>query len=119
MSLAAVALSAALGGVGAVLRWLLLEGLGSRRSWLAILFVNIAGSAIAGGVTAFPDAAGALPLIAGLCGGLTTFSTLALHLVPGTLTRKVSELLGLALAHSVGGVGACLAAYTLVSTLLG
>ncbi len=119
MSLAAVALSAALGGVGAVLRWLVLEGLGSTRSWLAILFVNIAGSALAGGVVAFPFAAGALPLVTGLCGGLTTFSTLALHLVPGQQTRGLSRLVGLALAHSLGGVGACLATYSLVSIVLG
>ena len=119
MSLAAVALSAALGGVGAVLRWLVLEGLGSTRSWLAILFVNIAGSALAGGGVAFPFAAGALPLVTGLGGGLTTFSTLALHLVPGQQTRGLSRLVGLALAHSLGGVGACLATYSLVSIVLG
>jgi CrcB protein len=110
-------LSVALGTVGAVLRWLLLQGLPGK-AWVATLIVNIAGSALAGGIIAFPAVASSAPLVAGLCGGLTTFSTLALQLLPGTTFSSPSRLVGLALAHGVGGVGACLGMFFLVSTAL-
>jgi CrcB protein len=118
MSATILIASVALGALGAVLRWLMSQALGAGRSWQAILFVNIVGSAIAGGVSAFPAAEGALPLVAGLCGGLTTFSTLAVQLLPGDHTQRIFRLIALGLAHALGGVGTCLGAFALVSTLL-
>lgn len=116
MSLSAWALSLGLGALGALLRWAMIEF--ASKPWVAILTVNVAGSALAGGVAAFPVVAGSLPLIAGLCGGLTTFSTLALQLTPGQVTRRPVALLGLAAAHCLGGIGACWSAFALVSTVL-
>ena len=116
MSLSLWALTLGLGALGAVLRWLTVEF--AAKSWVAILVVNVVGSALAGGVAAFPAVAGSLPLIAGLCGGLTTFSTLALQLVPGQTSHRPGALLGLAAAHAVGGIGACWAAFAAVSTVL-
>jgi fluoride ion exporter CrcB/FEX len=49
MSATILIASVALGALGAVLRWLMSQALGAGRSWQAILFVNIVGSAIAGG----------------------------------------------------------------------
>ncbi|MFT6973426.1 MAG: CrcB protein [Pontimonas sp.] len=117
MSITILIASVALGALGAVLRWLMSQALGAGRAWQAILFVNVVGSAFAGGVSAVPAFEGALPLVAGLCGGLTTFSTLAVQLLPGDHTRRASRLIALGLAHALGGVGACLGAFALVSTL--
>ena len=116
MSLSLWALTLGLGGLGALLRWFSTEI--STKPWAAILAVNIVGSALAGGVAAFPTVAGSLPLIAGLCGGLTTFSTVAVQLTPRQVSRRPLVLIALAGAHCVGGIGACWGAFTLVSTTL-
>lgn len=116
VSLSLWALTLGLGGLGALVRWFSVEV--SAKPWAAILAVNIVGSALAGGVAAFPGVAGSLPLIAGLCGGLTTFSTVALQLTPGHISRRPLVLISLAAAHCVGGIGACWSAFALVSTAL-
>ncbi len=97
----------AAGGVGAVLRFVVQESLAARPApWTAVLLVNIAGSALAGGVVALPTTSWTGVLVVGFAGGLTTFSTLALQLVKTPTGPKTAVLLGRALVHIVGAVAA-------------
>ncbi len=105
----------AAGSVGAVLRFVIQESLASRpASWIAVLIVNIAGSAFAGGFLALPATSWTGVLVVGFAGGLTTFSTLALQLVRTPTGPKTSVLLGRALVHIVGAVAAALGAFHVV-----
>ncbi|HAA78830.1 MAG: CrcB family protein [Microbacteriaceae bacterium] len=119
MSLGVLALTVALGALGAVLRWLIglfLNPLG--RSRLAIALVNIAGSALGGGLLAFPHQELTLALTAGLCAGLTTFSTLALQLISVEGAPPARARVMLAFVHVAAGIGSCFIAYSLVSLAL-
>lgn len=102
----------AAGGVGAVVRFLIQESLAARPApWTAVLGVNIAGSALAGGVFALPTTALTGILIVGFAGGLTTFSTLAVQLVKTPSGPSGAVLLGRAVLHILGGVGAAWVAF--------
>ena len=117
MSASLILATVALGAAGAVVRWWVNSALSAHRNWTATLVVNIVGSAIAGGVGAVATGEAALPLIAGLCGGVTTFSTLAVQLLPATTRISVARLVALALAHALGGIGACAASYLAIGQL--
>ncbi|HOY81326.1 MAG TPA: CrcB family protein, partial [Rhodoglobus sp.] len=79
------------GALGAVVRYLVSRWLSSaegayRNLPLAVLIVNVVGSAIGGAVLGLATAGGVdagirLVLLTGLCGGLTTFSTFSVETV--------------------------------------
>jgi len=117
MSTSLILATVALGAAGAVVRWWVNSALSAHRNWMATLVVNIVGSAIAGGVGAVATGDAALPLIAGLCGGLTTFSTLAVQLLPAATKVSPARLIVLALAHALGGISVCAASYLVVGQL--
>lgn len=105
----------AAGAVGAVLRFFLLESLRARPApWTAVLVVNVVGSALAGGVLALPTTALTHIIVVGCAGALTTFSTVALQLVKRPSGPTTAVLLGRALLHSVGAVGAAWCAFHIV-----
>jgi fluoride ion exporter CrcB/FEX len=103
-----VLLTMALGALGALARYALhYWGASAGRGRTAIVVVNVLGSTVAGVLVALPESPLTLPLIVGLCGSLTTVSTMVMHLlpVPGALT--VSRRLVLASAHIAGSVAGC------------
>jgi CrcB protein len=109
-------LIAFLGALGAVLRYIAMSQLWPAHSGLVgIAVVNIVGSALAGGLAAAPENAWSLPLLLGLCGSLTTFSTLAVQLNPGTSSVRGTRWVLLALLHSLGSVGAAWLAFSAVT----
>lgn len=92
-----LALVALAGGCGAVLRWALAERLRH-----GLLLVNLVGSLVLGVVVGSVDPGAARTVLAaGLCGGLTTFSGVALdqrRLVVNVAVSLAAAALGLALA---------------------
>jgi CrcB protein len=111
-------LIAILGALGALLRYVVGHTLARyAQGTLAIVVVNLAGSALAGALAALPDSALTLALLVGLCGSLTTFSTVATQLIPGTRGASRTAWIALALTHAVGSVVFAWGAFTLVSSL--
>jgi CrcB protein len=111
-------LTIALGSLGAILRYItqMLWTQGAHR-YGAVLAVNLVGSALAGGLMAFPENPLTLPLVAGLCAGLTTFSTFVVQLLPTPNSPAPSHRVALGLLHVVGSVGACILAFEGVSLI--
>lgn len=108
------------GSLGALLRYLIgTVWRGGAHRYGAIVAVNIAGSALAGAVVALPESALGVAVIAGLCGGLTTFSTLAVHLLPVPDARPLASRVRLGVLHGLGSVGSCIVAFEVVSLLTG
>jgi CrcB protein len=95
------ALLVALGaGAGAALRFLVSRAQPGPRGTLA---VNVVGCLLLGAVAGAPDRASAL-LGAGLCGGLTTFSTYAVETVEGAGGRYVVRTTAACLAAAALGL---------------
>jgi fluoride exporter len=75
------------GAFGAVLRFLTARFVATKNRFpLAVLIVNVVGSAIGGAVLALAERGGVgadirLILLTGLCGGLTTFSTFSVETI--------------------------------------
>ena len=84
---------AAGGALGAVLRQLTSVSLAGRgRLPWGVLVVNVVGSFIAGLALAAPlDPTAQLIIVSGLCGGLTTFSTLSVETVQLVIDGKRRE----------------------------
>jgi len=109
---------AVVGALAATARYAVTLLLAGRVGW-AVFVVNVVGSAIGGGVLALAERAEIsadlrLVLLTGLCGGLTTFSTLGVETIQLVLAGRVR-----AAALSVGanlavGVGAAAGAFLLL-----
>ncbi len=110
------------GALGAVVRWLVARWLSTgagRNLPIAVLVVNVVGSAIGGAVLGLATAGGVdagirLVLLTGLCGGLTTFSTFSVETVQYVTEGKWRIALASVAANLVLGIGAAAAAYALV-----
>ena len=119
MSAALIAATIGAGVLGTVLRYLASRALAphSRFPW-AVLVVNVVGSAIGGVVlglatTGGVDAGIRLIVLAGFCGGLTTFSTWSVETVQLVQEGKW-RWVGLSVAGNlVFGIGAAVAAYAI------
>jgi CrcB protein len=110
-----IALVLIAGALGAVIRFLVVRLVAT--PW-AVLIVNVVGS-FAGGVL-IGTTSGDLQLIllTGLCGGLTTFSTLSVETVQLVLegrTKKALLSMGLNLVLGVGAAALGLALATLLA----
>jgi CrcB protein len=125
-ALTAVAVIVA-GALAAVVRYLVARWLSAapgpaRNLPLAVLVVNVVGSAIGGAVLGAVTVGGVdvgirLVLLTGLCGGLTTFSTLSVETVQ--FARRGAWRIAVAsiAANLVLGIGAAAGAYALVLAL--
>lgn len=103
---------AAGGALGAVLRQLTAVSLAGRgRIPWGVIVVNVVGSFIAGLALAAPlDPTAQLIIVSGLCGGLTTFSTLSVETVQLVLAGKrrdaaLSVAVNVAIGASAVAVG--------------
>jgi fluoride ion exporter CrcB/FEX len=105
-----------LGTLGAVLRWLAVRALPGA-PWWSVGIVNTLGSALVGFIAALPQTDWTFPLVAGLAGSLTTFSTLAVLLVPSTTEGFLKRIVGPLGLHLVLGIGACAAAFLITAAL--
>ena len=112
------------GVVGTVIRWALSKVLAGRASLpLAVLVVNIAGSAVAGVLLAFHSTGGMsddlyLVLLTGFCGGLTTFSTFSVDTVQLVMSGRIRTAAANGLANLLLGIAAAALAFALASALL-
>ncbi len=107
------------GAAGALLRFAVARGFARRPGrgvpW-AVLIVNVVGSAIGGVVLGFAvrgDLAANIQLIllTGLCGGLTTFSTLSVETVQFFVEGKVRVAVLSMAANLTLGIGAAAVAF--------
>jgi CrcB protein len=112
------------GAIGAVARWLVSRAFASNGPLpLAVLVVNVAGSAIGGAIYAL-SSAGALPhgltlvLLTGLCGGLTTFSTFSVETVQLVLSGRPRQAVASVAANLLLSVAAASAVYVVVTLLV-
>jgi fluoride exporter len=106
------------GAVGAVIRFLVARQFGGKPV-VAVLVVNVTGSALGGVVLALAelgDVGGDIRMIllTGFCGGLTTFSTFGVETVQLVMDGKAAVAARSVLANLVLGVAAAAAAYLLV-----
>ncbi|MFM9878394.1 MAG: fluoride efflux transporter FluC [Rhodoglobus sp.] len=105
------------GALAAVVRWLISSALASRRGFpWAVLIVNVVGSAVGGAVLGLAAAGGVEPgirlvLLTGLCGGLTTFSTLSVETVQYAMSGRWRTAFVSVAANLVLGIGAAALAY--------
>ena len=108
------------GAVGAVLRWAVSRAFAAQTFPWAALTVNVVGSAIGGVLVGLAvDDAARVILLTGLCGGLTTFSTLSVETVQLVLekkTRTAALSIGLNLAL---GIGAAVAGWAVAAAFVG
>ncbi len=112
------------GAAGAILRWSVSRAFASQPFPWAVLVVNIAGSALGGVLVGLAvDDAARVILLTGLCGGLTTFSTLSVETVQLALggrdapKRPATAVLSLAL-NLVLGIGAAIAGWAIASAVV-
>ena len=115
MNLSLILLIAGLGALGAVIRYLVVEFFTQRSLGLTgILVINLAGSALAGALWQNPDSGLAVAGLIGLCGSVTTFSTVATLVLPRTHSLSWLTLAGLLATHACGSVIAAWGGFNLV-----
>ncbi|QYH35165.1 CrcB family protein [Salinibacterium sp. M195] len=117
MSAAVVLAILGAGAAGAVLRYLTARAFASRKEFpWAVLAVNIVGSALGGTLAGLAhigtiDPNLELVLLTGLCGGLTTFSTLSVETVQIASMKRLRVAMLNVAANLVLGIGAAAATY--------
>ena len=109
----------AAGAVGALARYLVSRAFAAAHYPWAVLVVNVVGSAIGGAVFGLATRAALsadvrLVLLTGLCGGLTTFSTLSVETVQLVLEGRTRTAVSSIAANLVLGVAAAALACCLV-----
>lgn len=109
-------LVAAGGALGALLRYVFLSLPKASAVWMLAL-VNILGSAVAGALAALPGSYLTAALIFGVCGGFTTFSTLALQLVSLSQKHLFTRAAVIATLHGLGSGVVATLAFGLTSAL--
>ncbi|EAR25872.1 hypothetical protein A20C1_08328 [marine actinobacterium PHSC20C1] len=107
----------AAGAVGAILRYLTSRAFAAQPGFpWAVLIVNVAGSALGGLLAGLAHIGTIDPnleivLLTGLCGGLTTFSTLSVETMQIITLKRVRIALLSVAANLVGGIGSAAATY--------
>ncbi|MBH0008266.1 CrcB family protein [Salinibacterium sp. UTAS2018] len=105
------------GAIGAVLRYLTARAFASHKRFpWAVLVVNVVGSALGGTLAGLAhlgtiDANLEIILLTGLCGGLTTFSTLSVETMQNVSLKRMRVAVISVLANLVGGIGVAAATY--------
>lgn len=108
---------ASLGGLGALIRWRLQVLLPATPSRIitGVLVANTLGAFFAGFLLGLPTAWWSTAVLVGLCGSLTTLSTLALDIVEPVRNGRVLRAVVLASTHLVAGGVALFLGLTLAS----
>ncbi len=106
-----------LGALGALLRWLVGQ-LVPRAPWWSLGIVNVTGSATVGVLAALPETFWTYPLMVGLAGGLTTFSTLAVLMVPPTTENIARRALWPLALHLGLGIAGCALGFVATQAVL-
>ena len=119
MTAAIIATVVIVGALAAAARYLVTRLFGNSRFPWAVLVVNVVASGIGGVVLALSARAEIssdvqLIVLTGLCGGLSTFSTLSVETIQLVLEGKTAVAVRSVLANLALGVGAAAAAYALV-----
>ena len=122
MTAAIIATVVIVGALAAAARYLVTRLFGNSRFPWAVLVVNVSASGIGGAVLALSARAEIssdvqLIVLTGLCGGLSTFSTLSVETIQLVLEGKTAVAVRSVLANLALGVGAAAAAYALVMLL--
>jgi fluoride exporter len=112
-----LAATVTLGALGALLRWWVSRVL-PHAPWWSVGIVNVAGSAGIGVLAALPETFWTYPLMVGLAGGLTTFSTLAVLMVPSTMEKVTVKVVAPLTLHVLAGVIACALGFVAVGALI-
>ena len=105
------------GAAGAVLRYLTARAFSSSTDFpWAVLVVNVVGSALGGTLAGLAhvgtiDANLEVILLTGLCGGLTTFSTLSVETMQNVTLKRMRVAVISVLANLVIGIGVAAATY--------
>jgi len=105
------------GAAGAVLRYLTARAFSSYTGFpWAVLVVNVVGSALGGTLAGLAhvgtiDANLEIILLTGLCGGLTTFSTLSVETMQNVTLKRMRVAVISVLANLVVGIGVAAATY--------
>jgi CrcB protein len=105
------------GALGAVLRYVTARAFASHDGFpWAVLIVNVAGSALGGLLAGLAHIGTIDPnleivMLTGLCGGLTTFSTLSVETMQIVSLKKVRVALLSVAANLVVGIGVAAAMY--------
>ena len=106
-----------LGALGALLRWLVGQVL-PRAPWWSLGIVNVTGAAAVGVLAALPETFWTYPLMMGLAGGLTTFSTLAVLMVPPTTENIARRALWPLSLHLGLGIAGCALGFVAAQAVL-
>lgn len=106
------------GTVGALLRYALTRAFANRPARLpwAVLVANVVGSFLGGvalGAAWSPELR--IAVLTGLCGGLTTFSTLGVETIQLVLDRRLGAAVASVAANLVLGIGAAALGWWLAS----
>ena len=122
MTAAIIATVIIVGALAAAARYLVTRLFGNSRFPWAVLVVNVVASGIGGAVLALSARAEIssdvqLIVLTGLCGGLSTFSTLSVETIQLVLEGKTAVAVRSVLANLALGVGAAATAYALVMLL--
>lgn len=91
----------AFGALGALVRYALLS-IAPQRAVGVIVAVNLVGSALAGSIAALALTELTASVIIGFCGGMTTFSTIAVQIVNTAREKTLLRAAGLAVLHGMG-----------------
>ena len=112
----------AAGALGSVLRYAAALLWASAVFPWGVLVVNVVGSAVAGASIGLADAGGIDPgvlliIVTGLCGGLTTFSTLSVQTIQLVQDGHATRAALSCAANFTFGIGAAAAAFVLIRML--
>lgn len=110
----AVVVTLAAGALGAALRFLVARAFAARPV-VAVLVVNVVGSAIGGVLLASSSGDIRMILLTGFCGGLTTFSTFGVETIQLVMEGKVRVAAMNVAANLVLGIGAAAVAFGVAS----
>lgn len=110
----AVLVTLAAGALGAALRFLVARAFAARPV-VAVLVVNVVGSAIGGVLLAIASGDIRMILLTGFCGGLTTFSTFGVETIQLVVDGKVRVAALNVAANLVLGIGAAALAFGVAS----
>ena len=117
MTQVVMVVTVAMGALGALVRW----GIGlllPTAPWWSLAIVNTLGSTVVGVLAGLPETPWTYPVMMGFAGGLTTFSALAIMMVPEHTSAQARRILAPLALHIVIAVAACAGGFIIARALL-